>query len=79
MLFRSKELEAVGVKVVSYPRMLSTAALKGMMNAMKVYMDEVMGNNRIVDRPDLCAGFDELNDLMGMKFLDGLESKYTGG
>ena len=78
-LMTPKELEAVGVKCVSYPRMLSTAALKGMMNAMAVYKEEVMGNNRIVDRPDLCAGFDELNDLMGMKFLDGLESKYVGG
>jgi 2-methylisocitrate lyase-like PEP mutase family enzyme len=78
-LMTPKELEAVGVKVVSYPRMLSTAALKGMMNAMAVYKEEVMGNNRIVDRPDLCAGFDELNDLMGMKFLDGLETRYVGG
>lgn len=78
-LMTPKELEAVGVKVVSYPRMLSTAALKGMMNAMAVYKQEVMGNNRIVDRPDLCAGFDELNDLMGMKFLDEMEAKYIGG
>lgn len=78
-LMTPKELEAVGVKCVSYPRMLSTAALKGMMNALAVYKEEVMGNNRIVDRPDLCAGFDELNDLMGMKFLDGLENKYVGG
>lgn len=78
-LMTPKELEAAGVKVVSYPRMLSTAALKGMMNAMAVYKEEVMGNNRIVDRPDLCAGFDELNNLMGMKFLDEMEAKYVGG
>lgn len=74
-----KELEAVGVKVVSYPRMLSTAALKGMMNAMACYKAEVLGNNRIVDRPDLCAGFDELNELMGMKELDEIERKFVGG
>ncbi len=78
-LMTPKELEAVGVKVVSYPRMLSTAALKGMMNAMDVYKSEVMGKNLSIDRPDLCAGFEELNNLMGMKRLDEIESKFVGG
>lgn len=78
-LMTPKELEAVGVKVVSYPRMLSTAALKGMMNALDVYKSEVMGKNLVVNRPDLCAGFEELNDLMGMKALDDIESKFVGG
>ena len=78
-LMTPKELEAVGVKVVSYPRMLSTAALKGMMNAMEVYKSDVMGKNLAVDRPDLCAGFEELNNLMGMKRLDEIERKFVGG
>ena len=78
-LMTPKELEAVGVKVVSYPRMLSTAALKGMMNAMDIYKSEVMGKNLSIDRPDLCAGFEELNNLMGMKRLDEIESKFVGG
>jgi 2-methylisocitrate lyase-like PEP mutase family enzyme len=78
-LMTPKELEAVGVKVVSYPRMLSTAALKGMMNAMAVYKEDVMGKNLSVDRPDLCAGFEELNALMGMQRLDEIESKFVGG
>lgn len=78
-LITPKELEALGVKIVSYPRMLTTAALKGMMNAMAVFKQEVMGNNRAVDRPDLCASFEELNDLVGMKFLDEMEAKYVGG
>ena len=78
-LMTPKELEAVGVKVVSYPRMLSTAALKGMMNALDVYKSEVMGKNLVVNRPDLCAGFEELNDLMGMKALDDIERKFVGG
>jgi hypothetical protein len=69
----------VGVKVVSYPRMLSTAALKGMMNAMAVYKEEVMGRNLPVDRPDLCVGFEELNNLMGMKRLDEIEARFVGG
>ena len=78
-LMTPKELEAVGVKVVSYPRMLSTAALRGMMNAMEVYKTDVMGKNLTVNRPDLCAGFEELNELMGMKGLDDIETRFTGG
>jgi 2-methylisocitrate lyase-like PEP mutase family enzyme len=78
-LMTPKELQAVGVKVVSYPRMLSTAALKGMMNAMAAFKEEVIGKNHVIDRPDLQASFDELNDLMGMGHLDELERRFMGG
>ncbi|MEI8036257.1 MAG: oxaloacetate decarboxylase [Betaproteobacteria bacterium] len=78
-LMTPKQLEAIGVKVVSYPRMLSTAALKGMMNALDVFKTDVLGKNEVVNRPDLCAGFEELNDLMGMAALDDIESKFVGG
>ena len=67
MLFRS----------VSYPRLLSTAALKGMMNALAVFTDEVVKQNKVIDRPDLLVSFDELNDLMGMKQLDEIDAKYS--
>lgn len=76
-LMSPKELQDLGVAGVSYPRLLSTAALKGMMNAMAVFKEEVVTHNRIVDRTDLQVGFDELNDLMGMKELDRLEAKYA--
>ena len=73
------ELQDIGVAAVSYPRLLSTAALRGMMNALEVFKTEVIGNNSIVERADLQVGFEELNDLMGMKYLDELEQKYAGG
>jgi 2-methylisocitrate lyase-like PEP mutase family enzyme len=76
-LMSPKELQDLGVGGVSYPRLLSTAALKGMMNAMAVFQEEVVRNNRVVDRPDLLASFDELNDLMGMAELDELEKKFA--
>ena len=76
-LMSPRELQHLGVGGVSYPRILSTAALKGMMNAMAVFKEEVVKNNRVVDRPDLLASFDELNDLMGMKELDVLEKKFA--
>jgi 2-methylisocitrate lyase-like PEP mutase family enzyme len=78
-LMSPKELQDLGVGGVSYPRLFSTAALKGMMNAMAVFKEEVVKHNRVIDRPDLLASFDELNDLMGMKQLDELEKKFVGG
>jgi len=76
-LMSPKELQDLGVGGVSYPRLLSTAALKGMMNALAVFQDEVVKNNRVIDRPDLLVSFDELNDLMGMKQLDELERRFA--
>jgi len=78
-LLSPKQMQDLGVAQVSYPRLLTTAALMGMMNAMRVFQEEYLGQNKVVDRPDLLVGFDELNDLMGMGFLDELESRYTGG
>jgi 2-methylisocitrate lyase-like PEP mutase family enzyme len=76
-LMSPKELQDLGVAGVSYPRLLSTAALRGMKNAMAVFQEEIVRHNRVIERPDLQVGFDELNDLMGMKELDRLEEKYA--
>jgi 2-methylisocitrate lyase-like PEP mutase family enzyme len=78
-LMTPKELEALGVAVVSYPRLLTTAALRGMMNALTVFKDEVVEQHRLVERTDLQVSFEELNDLMGMQELDELERRYAGG
>ena len=78
-LMTPKELQDIGVAVVSYPRLLTTAALKGMMNAMKVFKEEVMDQEKLVARDDLQVSFEELNDLMGMKELDEMERRYAGG
>jgi 2-methylisocitrate lyase-like PEP mutase family enzyme len=78
-LMTPKELEAAGVAVVSYPRMLTTAAMKGMMNALEVFTGEVMAKNKLVDRTDLQVSFEEGNELMGMSKLDELERRFMGG
>lgn len=78
-LMSPQQLQDIGVAAVSYPRLLTTAALRGMMNALAVFKDEVVGQNKVVERTDLQVGFEELNDLMGMKILDEMERKYTGG
>lgn len=78
-LMSPKQLQDIGVAAVSYPRLLTTAALRGMMNALEVFQSEVVGKNIVVDRTDLQVGFEELNDLMGMKVLDEMEQRYTVG
>jgi hypothetical protein len=67
----------MGVAQVSYPRLLTTAALKGMFNAMQVFTEEVVGKNQVVDRPDLLVSFDELNELMGFDQLDEPERLFA--
>jgi 2-methylisocitrate lyase-like PEP mutase family enzyme len=78
-LMSPKELQDVGVAAVSYPRLLTTAAVRGMMNALQVFQDEVIRKNSVVERTDLQVGFEDINDLMGMKTLDDMERRYTGG
>ncbi len=77
-LIAPKDLQAMGVAQISYPRLFTAAALKGMMNAMEVFKTELVGNNHVVDRPDLLASFGEINDLMGLPELEALEKRFTG-
>lgn len=76
-LLSPRQLEEMGVAQISYPRLLSTAAVKGMMNAIQVFKFEVVENNNVVDRPDLAVSFDEINALMGLDDLEALERQFT--
>ena len=63
---------------VIYPRLLTSAALRGMMNAMNAFREEVVAGNGTPDREDLMISFDELNDITGMAQLDALETRFAG-
>jgi 2-methylisocitrate lyase-like PEP mutase family enzyme len=76
-LLTPRQLEDMGVAQVSYPRLLSTAAVQGMKNAMRVFQQEVLGENKTVDRPDLLVSFDELNAMMGYQTLEDIEAAYS--
>ena len=76
-LIAPSELQAMGVAQISYPRLFTAAALKGMMNAMEIFKTELVGKNHVVDRPDLLASFGEINDLMGLPELEALEARFT--
>ncbi len=66
----------MGVAAVSYPRLMSTGAVRGMINAMDAFMDMVAGDQP-VDRPDLLVSFDEINDLVGFDELAAMEKDYA--
>ena len=74
-LVHPKELQAMGVAAVTYPRLLSTSALRGMQNTMGAFK-EMLEGDAPVERHDLQADFGELNSLMGLAELDAMDSKY---
>ncbi len=78
-LIGPKDLEAMGVAAVIYPRLLTSAALRGMRNAMDVFKQDVIEGNRTPDRADLMISFEELNEITGIAELDALETRYGGG
>ena len=49
----------------------------GAMLSLRESFDEMVKANEPIDRPDLCVNFEELNDMLDVKFLDELEEKYA--
>jgi 2-methylisocitrate lyase-like PEP mutase family enzyme len=76
-LLSARQLEDMGVKAVSYPRMLTAAAIQGMKNALDV-LQQSLDQGVVIDRPDLLVSFGELNDLMGLPQIKALEKRFVG-
>jgi len=75
-LLTAKQLQDMGVAMVTYPRMLTSAAVRGMQNALDAFR-KGMFNETPVERPDLQVDFAELSALMGLRELDAMEEEYT--
>jgi 2-methylisocitrate lyase-like PEP mutase family enzyme len=75
-LLSARQLEDMGVKTVSYPRMLTAAAIQGMKNALEVFGQSLV-EERVIDRPDLLVSFGELNRLMGIEKLQDLQQSFV--
>ena len=75
-LLSVKQLEDMGVKGVSFPRLLTAAAIQGMKNALAV-LGQSIDEGRVIDRPDLLVPFGELNELMGLSQLRTLERSFS--
>lgn len=74
-LVGTKLLQEIGVAVVEYPRLLTSAAIRGMMNALSVF-NESIETGEVVERPDLLVSFEELNELVGISRLQEMEQRY---
>ncbi len=75
-LLSTRQLEDMGVKLVSFPRMLTAAAIQGMKNALQVFGQSIT-EGRVIDRPDLLVSFGELNELMGAGQLEALQQSFV--
>ncbi|NGM88983.1 isocitrate lyase/PEP mutase family protein [Parapusillimonas sp. SGNA-6] len=74
-LLSAAELQDLGVAVVIFPRMLTACALQGMKNGLAA-LQESLDSGKVVDRPDAAVSFEELNDIMGMRDIVGLEERF---
>ncbi|MDA0655564.1 MAG: oxaloacetate decarboxylase [Proteobacteria bacterium] len=70
------QLQAMGVAMVNFPRLLTTAAVKGMQNCMTAFKQMIEGEEPEA-RDDLQISFSDLGDLMELPFLDELDEKYA--
>src|ERR1700722_8657695 len=75
-LLSARQLEDMGVKGVSYPRLLTAAAIQGMKNALAVLAQSI-AEGRVIDRPDLLVSFGELNELMGINRIKEIEARFV--
>ena len=74
-LLSARQLQDLGVATVSYPRLLTSAAIQGMKNALAA-LGEQLELRAVVERPELQVSFQELNDLMGLGELKDLERRF---
>lgn len=74
-LISAKELQGLGVAAVMYSRLLTSSAVRGMMNALDA-LGESLSTGKVVERPELQINFKELNELMGLAEIQALERSF---
>lgn len=74
-LICARELQDLGVAVVGYPRLMTSAAIMGMRNALAV-LKQSAEEGRVIERRDLAVSFQEINDLMGLPTIRDMEQRY---
>ncbi|ETW99733.1 MAG: hypothetical protein ETSY1_13905 [Candidatus Entotheonella factor] len=75
-LISPARLQALGVAVVIYPRLLTACAIRGMQHGLTALRD-AMQTPTVVERPELAVSFEELNALVGFAELEARERRYT--
>ena len=74
-LLSAAQLQALGVAVVIYPRMLTACALKGMEQGL-AYLRQSLDTGKVVERPEALVSFEELNAIMGLSHIEDLEHRF---
>ena len=74
-LISFSELEKIGVARVTFPRMTNAAALKGMQAALSI-VKESIESERLIEKPELVVGFEEITGLMGFNEYVELEQRF---
>jgi 2-methylisocitrate lyase-like PEP mutase family enzyme len=70
------ELEDYGVSIAIYPRMLTSAAVKGMMNVLSEF-SRVKEERKVYTNPELLVSFEELQDMLELNNILDMQSKYS--
>src|SRR2546425_8339990 len=68
-LLSAAQLQALGVAVVIYPRLLTACALRGMQQGLTL-LEQSVRTGEVVDRPDALVSFEELHDIMGLSHIE---------
>ncbi len=69
-------LAELGVAVVEYPRLLTSAAVRGMQVALAT-LGETVSAWDVVERPELQVSFDELNRIMGLAEIEDIRRRHA--
>ena len=70
------QLQALGVAVVIYPRLLTACATQGMQHGIAALRD-AMQSPTVLKRPELTVSFEDLNALVGFAEVQARERRYT--
>ena len=75
-LIPATRLEELGVAMVSYPRLITGSAVKGMENALEALI-EATESEELRTNPELTVGFESYTEMMGLPELRDLEDRFA--
>ena len=73
-LISPMRLAELGVRVVIYPRLLTSCAIKGMQNGLDA-LQQAISSKEPIERPELLLSFEALNTVVGFDEFQALERK----
>lgn len=74
-LIPARKLQELGVAAVIYPRLLTSCAIRGMMNGLDALLADLQ-EGVALDRPAFAVSFEELNELVGLPEIRSLEERF---